>query len=150
MFEQANRKNGFFESVGALGYLVKSNPVSAIFYCGAIPFAVLWIAHNSVATAFALQAYCVTTLVLLDDPFRTERQNVKEWWFWKALLRGGALIHPFVLAGIWWLDAAHLALVTRGVGLFSVAFVAGALEVVVLGLIVDRCRPPDRAKTGPA
>ena len=146
MFEQVGNKSLLGESLEALTYLIKANPVSAFFYGGAIPFGALWIAHNSVRTAFALQAYCVTTLVFLDDPFRTEKENVKKWWFWKAMLGGGALVHPFVLAGIWSLDAGHPAVAARAIELFSIAAVAAALEVIILGLIVDRRRPTEQRR----
>jgi hypothetical protein len=88
------------ESVSALAYLLRTNALRIAFYCASVPFGIAWIVHNSPATAFALQAYCLTALVFVDNPFRTERENVKKRWFWRIMLTSGAVLHPFLLAAM--------------------------------------------------
>jgi hypothetical protein len=133
-------KSRLIESIQAFLYLFGADPLRTFFYCGAVPFGIIWILRQSVPTAFALQAYCVTTLVFVDNPFRTEKRNIKQWWFWRAIFKGGAVIHPFVLAGMWRLDVDYPTVAKRGTGVFSIIVVAGVLELIILGMIVDRAR----------
>jgi hypothetical protein len=143
MFEDSDGKNSLVESIGALVYLIKANPVRLLIYCGAIPFAVLWIVHDTRWNAFLLQAYFVTTFVFAYEPFRNKKQAVTEWRFWKGMLLGGIAIHPLVLAGIYYLDVSNSSFVESGATLFLVIFVASVLESIVLKSVASRFQPPE-------
>jgi EamA domain-containing membrane protein RarD len=148
MFERLNEKNTFVESLEALIYLIKENPVRSVVYCGAIPLAIPWILHNSVTNGFALQAYLVTTFVFALEPFRNKKLEVKKWRFWKAMLIGGILIHPLFLYGMWYLDRTNTSFVNGAATLFLLVLVAGVLESIVLGNFVNRFLPARDATSG--
>jgi len=142
MFEDLDKKNTLGESFEALVYLIKANPASAIFYCGAAPFSVIWILRNSLPTAFALQAYLVTVGVFIDGPFRTQKQIVNQRWFWKGMLIGGIIVHPLFLIGIWYLDNTYPSFVVGTATLFLLVFITSVIESIIMGKMVDRFRPP--------
>ncbi len=132
MFEYVNRKR---------------DPIALAFYVGCVPFAILWVWHNSLVTGFLLEAYLITMgAFVLVNPFELQPQNVKQRWFWNAMLRSGAIVHPLFLAGLWYLDATHPTFV-EGIGtLFLVAIMVGAPESGLSSVrIVDRSRPIDQA-----
>jgi len=141
MFERLNEKNTFLESLEALIYLIKENPVRSIIYCGAIPFGWFWIRHDSMISTFALQAYFVTTFVFVYEPFRNKKPDVTKWWFWKAMLMGGIPIHPLFLVGMWHLDGIFSSFVISGATLFLVVFVVAVLEFIILSNFVNRFLP---------
>ena len=145
MFERLNEKSTFVESLEALIYLIKENPIRSIIYCGAIPFAGLWIFHNSERNGFALQAYFVTTFVFVYEPFRNKKLEVKRWSFWKAMLMAGMPIHPLFLVGMWYLDRTYSSFVKGGATLFLLVFLATVLESIILGHFVDRFLPAQDA-----
>src|SRR6266700_6404786 len=126
MFEYINRKR---------------DPVTVAIYCGGVPFAIAWVLHNSIGTAFALEAYLVTMEVFVINPFELQSENVKQRWFWRGTLLGGAVVHPLVLGGIWFLDSNNPAFIKGGGTLFFVAIMVGALEIVTLNSIANRFRP---------
>ena len=126
----------------------KRDPVAVAFYCGCVPFGILWVLHNSLVTGFSLEAYLITIGAFVLNPFELQPQNVKQRWFWKAMLRGGAIVHPLLLGGLWLLDATYPTFVTGTGTLFFVAIMVGALESVILSSIVDRFRPTEQG--GPA
>ena len=130
MFEYVNRKR---------------DPIALAFYFGCVPFAILWVWHNSLVTGFLLEAYLITMGAFVLNPFELQPQNVKQRWFWNAMLRSGAIVHPLFLAGLWYLDATHPTFVEGTGTLFLVAIMVGALESVILSSIVDRSRPIDQA-----
>lgn len=141
MLEELNKKNTVRESLESLVYLVGENPIRSLLYLGAIPFAALWIAHNSFWRGFALQLYFITTFVFAYYPFRKEKEDAKKWWYWKAMLVGGILIHPALMLALWNLDGAHPDLVTGAGGLFGITFLVAVLESIMIGSIVNRYRP---------
>jgi hypothetical protein len=141
MLEELNRKSVFLESFEALVYLIKENPVRSLMYCGAAPFGVVWIVHNSVATGFALQSYLVTTFVFAYEPFRNERESVKHRWFWKVMVLGGLPIHMLFMTSMWYLDRRYRSFTFGGGTLFLLVFAVCVAESIMLGSIVNRFRP---------
>jgi hypothetical protein len=138
VFEQPNKGSAIFGSGGALNYLIKSNPVRFVFYCGAVPFALLWIFRGSLATGFALQVYLVTTEVFVSGPFRDQQGKVRKRWFWKTMLQCGVAVHPLFLAGMWYLDVTYPSFVIGGATLILLVFVASVLESIILKSLVSR------------
>jgi hypothetical protein len=123
----------------------KRDPIAIAFYCGTVPFGTLWALWPSLRTGFALEAYLITMFAFVLDPFEMHPQNVKQRWYWRIMLRSGALVHPLLLAGLWYLDATHPTFVEGTGTIFLVAFVIAIVEIVVLGNIVDRFRPAGQA-----
>jgi hypothetical protein len=97
--------------------------------------------HNSVWTWFALEAYIVTIGAFVLIPFDLQVQNVKQRWFWRGILVGGAVVHPLFLGGLWVLDSTYPTFVTGTGTVFFVAIVVAGLESVVLNSIANRSRP---------
>jgi hypothetical protein len=144
MFEGLKEKKSMVESFEALVYLVREKPARSVLYCGAIPLALLWIHRESLANAFALQVYLLTAGTFGYEPFRNNKRFVKKWWFWKAMLGGGVLVHPLFLAGMWYLDVENSSFVRSAATLMLLVFVAGVLESIILGSIVNRFRPAEQ------
>jgi hypothetical protein len=126
MFEYINRKR---------------DPVAVAFYCGLVPFGLFWIMRQSLIAGFALQAYLLTVIVFVFYPFEMQAHNIKQRWFWKRMLVVGAVVHVLVLAGLWSLDANFQIFVTGTGTVFFVGFVAGVIEMIAVGEMVDRSRP---------
>jgi len=119
----------------------KRDPISIAFYCGAIPFGSAWVIHNSLWTGFALEVYVISVGSFVLLPFEFQTQDVKQRWFWEAMLRIGAIVHPLLLGGLWLLDARYPVLVTGTGTIFLVTILLGALESVILSVLVNRRRP---------
>jgi hypothetical protein len=119
----------------------KRDPVVVLFYCGTIPFGILWAVRPSLGTGFLLEAYLITMGTFAIVPFETRQQDVKQRWYWKFMLRAGSLVHMPMLACLWYIDATYPSFVTGTGTLIFVAFVIAVIEMVVLGEIVDRFRP---------
>jgi hypothetical protein len=126
----------------------KRDPVAIIFYCGLIPFGLFWVIRRSLITGFALQAYVITIIVFVFYPFEMKVQNIKQWLFWKRMLQVGAPAHLLLLTGLWFLDATYHVFVTGTGTVFLTAFVAGVIETVAVGEILDRPRLTDDASSG--
>lgn len=121
----------------------KRDPITVIFYCGLAPFALAWWIHNSLTTGFLLEAYLISIAVFVIGPFEVRKQDSKERWFWNTMLRAGAVTHPLLLVGLWFLDATHPTFVAGTGTIFLVAFVVSMAETVLLGETVKRFRPAD-------
>ena len=121
----------------------KRDPIAVIFYCGLIPFGLFWALSRSLIAGFAMQAYLVTAIVFVFYPFEMQVQNVKQWSFWKRMLRVGTVAHLLFLTGLWYLDVTYPIFVTGTGTVFFTAFVVGVIETVAVGEIVDRSRPDD-------
>ena len=126
----------------------KRDPFAIAFYCGAAPFGLLWVLHHAVWTAFLLQAYLITMLVFVLDPFEARPKRARQQGFWTIMLLSGVIVHPTLLFGLWYIDSAYPNLVEGWVALFTVAFVIAVIELVVLGEIVDRLRPSEPEEEG--
>ena len=122
----------------------KRDPAAIIFYCGLIPFGVFWVVHRSVATGFALQSYSIAASVFVFYPFEMKARKLKDWPFWKRMLRVGVPINVLFLLGLWFLDTHFPIFVTGIVAVTFTSFILGVVETVVVGEILDRSRPDDR------
>jgi hypothetical protein len=120
----------------------KRDPVELAFYWGSVPFALFWVVWASPAAAFALQAYVVTMCTFALGPFNTHKKVVKQRWYWKRLLGIGALAHPIVLGGLWYLNMRY-PLGTGTGTVFLIAFVVGIVEMITVGAIVGWLSVPD-------
>ncbi len=118
--------------------------VTIIFYWCAVPFSLAWIIHNSLWTGFGLEAYLITYLVFILDPFQMQKQYVRKWWYWRVMLRAGAVVHPLFLIGLWFLDKAYPELVTSSGDLFFMVSVIFVIEMIILGETVKRFRPENQ------
>ncbi len=119
----------------------KKDPIAVVFYCGLIPFGLFWVLRRSLIAGFALQTYLITVVVFVFYPFEMQAHNIKQWWFWKRMLGVGVVIHTLLLAGLWLLDVNFRIFVTGTGTVFFVGFVAGVIEMIALGEMVDRSRP---------
>ncbi|HXX43310.1 MAG TPA: hypothetical protein VEJ38_01180 [Candidatus Acidoferrales bacterium] len=119
----------------------KRDPVTIIFYCGLVPFAVAWWIRNSLATGFAMEAYLVTCCVFIVDPFEMRKERVRQRWYWRIMLRAGLIVHPPVLIGLWFLDKTHSVFVGGTGTIFLMALVISVCEIAILGEIVKRFQP---------
>jgi hypothetical protein len=122
----------------------KRDPIALVFYCGAVPFGILWVLHNSRWTGYLLEAYLITMIAFVIVPFETRQKDAKQRWFWKIMLWGGAVVHPPLMAGLWYVDATYPSFVTGTGTLIFVAFGIGVVEALVLGETADRFRPKEQ------
>ena len=126
----------------------KREPITTAFYCAAVPFGLLWVLHPEVWTAFLLQTYTITMLVFVLDPFEVRPKRARQRGFWKPMLLSGMVVHPVLLSGLWYLDSRYHTLVEGTLTLFSVTCLFFAIELVVLGEIVDVLRPSETYEEG--
>lgn len=131
-------------------YIKQRDPKVIAFYWGCVPFAILWLLHNSLWTVFLFESYLITGAVFVLLPFELQRQDAKQRWFWTAMFRNGAIIHPPVLGVLWLLDATFPAIFVEGsTTLFVVAILVGAGESSLLNSIVGRSRPVEERASPP-
>ena len=120
----------------------KRDPVAIVFYCGLIPFGLCWVVYRSLVAAFALQSYLIGAIVFVVYPFEMKARNLKEWSFWKRMLQVGVPVSVLFLSGLWVLESHYPIFVGGIVAVTFTSFVLGIVEMIVVGEIVDRLRPP--------
>jgi hypothetical protein len=126
MFEYINRKR---------------DPITIALYLGAAPFAIAWVLHNSIWTAFALEAFLITMEVFVINPVELQGEKIRQRGYWKGMILSGMVLHPLFLGSVWFLDSKYPVLI-RGTGtLFFVAIMVGALESVTINPIAARLQP---------
>jgi hypothetical protein len=123
----------------------KRDTIAIIVYCTGAPFGIYWAFWRTPTAGFAMQAYLLTVIVFMLDPFQMQKEKVKQWRFWKAMLSGGAIVHPLFLAGLWHLDMTHPVFVTGTGTVFFVGIATGIVEMIVLSEIVERVFLPKGA-----
>jgi hypothetical protein len=115
----------------------KRNPIILGLYCAAVPFGLLWVFKQTPVAAFCFQVYLVTACVFVVGPFELQKEYVKKRLFWKAMLWGGAIIHPLFLAALWHLDMTYAQFISGKTGnVILLAFVASLAEALVLARVV--------------
>ncbi len=122
----------------------KRDPASLIFYCCGIPFGLFWVVSRSLVAGFALQAYIITAAVFVFYPFEMKAKNLRQWEFWKRILRVGVPVDLLFLTCLWYVDSNYRVFVTGTLTVSFVGFVVGVIETILVGEILDRSRPDDR------
>lgn len=139
MFEESTSRNGLIAFFGDFWSLIKTYPGIALLWGGTAPFWLyLLFVYGIGKSAFPLHAYFLTTLFFVENPYRNERRNFKELWFWKAILCC-VPFHVAVLAALFYWD--RTIPVTTGYSWHFRAVVGAAPDIVTLGIIFDRFRP---------
>ncbi len=130
MFEQLNSDNG-----------ITLDAATIFFILGWLPFIIAWGEYNTVLTEWLLQCYFVTIMVFINYPRHYERKNLRKLWFWKAMLVGLAVLHPAILAGMWFVDVSTKTKWHEGGTVLAVCAVALVVEFSFLYKIIKFFRP---------
>ena len=133
MFEKINSDNG-----------IELDAASICFVFGWIPFVIAWGYYNTAFTEWLVQTYFITVMVFINYPRQYQRKNLRKMWFWKAIMLGALVLHPVVLAGMWFVDVSTKTKWHEATTMLSVCAVAGILEFVVLNKIVKYFRTGDK------
>lgn len=105
-----------------------------------LPFIVLAIFRQSLATIKILQAYLLTAVVFGGLIFLQKRQEINKWWFWKAI-GTGFLIHLAVLIGVFSWDNLNPLAAANGFVLMGVLFVASMTDLFIILVIIELFKP---------
>jgi hypothetical protein len=119
----------------------KRDPIAIIFYFVAGVFGLLWGIYPSLLTGFMGEAYLITCLIYVVIPFEFQKREVKQLWFWKAMLGAGALIHLPLMLLLWFLDVSFPVLLAGILPMFIVGAVIGVPETMIFSWIVEHYRP---------
>ena len=108
------------------------------------PFSLFWIFHRSLLAAFLLEAVVITIVsFVFGIKIQKQWQNIRRPWFIKSILISVCLVHPLFLAIAWYLDVNYPVLVTGWGSIFVTGFVAGVIEMIIVGEMTKYFRSID-------
>src|SRR5579862_7477612 len=112
----------------------KADPAKIIVWIALSPFALFWLFHRSLLTAFLLEA-SVMSIISFVFGIEVHRQwkNIRKLWFIKSILFAVCVVHPLFLAIAWYLDARYPFLISGWGSIFVSGFLGGVVEMVVIG-----------------
>jgi hypothetical protein len=119
--------------------------VNICLFLGCVPFVIAWGHYNTVFTEWLFQTYFNSFMIFINYPRWYEKRNLRKLWFWKAMLLVALLLHPAILAGMWFVDVSTKTEWHDSASALSVAAVAIVLELLILNRIFDYLRPGDEA-----
>jgi hypothetical protein len=120
----------------------RKDRVGWLVFAGGLPFIALAIFHQTLITIMVLQGYFLTSMEFGLVFFVAERKNIRRPWIWKALV-ASILLHVAVLVAIFSWDRRYPELAVKGAVLTGVLLVAGLVELYLMLLIVEMCKPFD-------
>jgi hypothetical protein len=122
----------------------KTDPVTIAIWCTVVPFGLFWAFHRSLLSAFLVQASIISIATFLYGLKVPESwENIGKRWFIKSILVTTILIHPLFLAIAWYLDADFPALITGVGSIFVTGFIAGVIEMLIVGEMTKYFRSLD-------
>jgi hypothetical protein len=124
-----------------------SDTNSIVIYCGAGVLALIWIIYPLPLVGFVIEAYFLTCVIFVTNPFEFRKQDLKKAWFWRTMLGAGAVIHLPVLVGLWFLDTTYPALLSGILPMFLVTVIILVPEIVIFDQIVRRFKPDETDDT---
>jgi hypothetical protein len=136
-------KNMFEQIEGDDG--IELDAATICFCLGWAPFVIAWVKYNTVFTEWLVQAYFMTVMVLINYPRVYERKNLRKRWFWKAMLCVAILLHPLVLAAMWFGDALSKTKWHDAATMLVSLSAAIIIEFAILGKVVSHFRPVNEA-----
>jgi hypothetical protein len=111
------------------------------FVVGWTPFLIAWVEYNTAFTEFLVQAYFLTIFLFVVYPRKYERRNIKQLWFWKAMLVGAFPLHSVTLAAMWLFDVWDKPKWGSGRTVLGIVVVAVMIEGPLVSKIVNFFRP---------
>jgi peptidoglycan/LPS O-acetylase OafA/YrhL len=133
MFEKINDNDG-----------LELDAVNICLFLGRVPFVIAWGHYNTASTEWLFQTYFNTFMIFINYPRWYEKRNFRKLWFWKAMLLAAVVLHPTILAGMWFVDVSTKTEWHDTATVLSVGAVAGVLEVVILNRFFNYFRPVDK------
>jgi cyanate permease len=117
------------------------NAPTICFVLGWLPFIIAWAEYNTVLTEWLVQVYFLTILIFIVYPTKYARKNVRQRWFWKAMLAVALVLHPVILVGMWFVDAWEKTKWHEATTMLSTALAALIVEALLLYKIVAFLSP---------
>jgi len=96
--------------------------------------------RHTVTSIIILQAYLLTGLLFGYMLFVEERENLREFWLWKAIVPM-VLLHGVALTLVLFWDKTYPDLAAKGLVSTAVLWVFGVIEYYLMLWIVELCRP---------
>jgi hypothetical protein len=124
---------------------IRLDAVMICFCLGCVPLVIAWGQYNTAFTEWLLQTYFMSFMVFIDYPRRYQRRNLRRAWFWKAMLLAAIVLHPAILAGMWFVDVSTKTKWHDTATIVSICVMASILEFAVLAKIVSYFRPKEEA-----
>jgi len=116
------------------------NQLNLPLFIGGLPFLGMAIVWHTVTTILLLQAYLLTGLLFGYLLLVEERESLREFWLWKAMVPM-AMLHAVALTLILFWDKAHPDLAAKGLVSTAVLWVFGVVEYYLMLWIVELCKP---------
>lgn len=111
------------------------------FVLGWVPFIIAWLVYNTAFTEWLVQVYFLTVFVFINYPRHYQKKNLKRMWFWKAMLIVAFVVHPAILAGMWYVDLWEKTQWHEATTMLSICALASVLEFVILDRIISHFQP---------
>ena len=122
----------------------KTDPVTIAIWCIVVPFGLFWAFHRSLLSAFLVQASIISIATFFYGlRARTSSENIDKHWFVKSILVTTILVHPLLLAIAWNVDANYPAMITGIGSIFVTGFIAGVIEMLIVGEMTKYFRSLD-------
>jgi magnesium-transporting ATPase (P-type) len=134
MFENINGNDG-----------LELDAVNICLFLGCVPFVIAWGHYNTAFTEWLFQTYFNTFMIFINYPRWYEKRNLRKPWFWKAMLLVALVLHPAILAGMWFVDVSTKTNWHDAATMLAIGAIAVVLELVILNKIVDHFRPHENA-----
>jgi hypothetical protein len=121
--------------------------VTIVIWCTFFPLSLFCAFHRSLLSAFLVQASIISIATFFYGlKFPEAWENIDKHWFIKSILVTIILIHPLFLAVAWYLDANCPALITGVGSIFVTGFIAGVIEMTIVGEMTKYFRRLDTAE----
>ena len=135
-----------FESIEPDDDGIGLNVATVCFVLGWLPFIIAWGKYNTAFTEWLVQTYFLTVFVLIVYPGQSERKNLKRLWLWKAMLVVALVLHPAILAALWFVDKWEKTKWHEARTMLTLILLAAVIEFPLLYKIVDFFRPPGESR----
>ena len=136
-----------FESIETDDDGIKFNVATVCFVLGWLPFVIAWGEYNTAFTEWLVQTYFLTVFALIVYPRQSERKNFKRLWLWKAMLVVALVLHPAILAALWFVDKWEKTKWHEARTMLTLILLAAVIEFPLLYKIVDFFRPPGESRS---
>jgi len=120
---------------------IKLDTATICFILGWAPFIIAWAEYNTAFTEWLVQAYFLTVFIFVVYPRKYQRKNLKGPWFWKAMLMVALVLHPAILAAMWFVDIWEKTKWHEATTMLTIILVALVIEALLLYKIVGFFRP---------
>ena len=130
-----------FECIDTDDNGIRLDAATICFVLGWLPFIIAWGEYNTAFTEWLVQVYFLTVFVFINYPRQYQKKNLMRVWFWKAMLVVALVVHPAILAGMWFVDVWEKTKWHEATTMLGICAFASVAEFAILGKIISLFRP---------